>query len=519
MEKRLPPQDFDTLREYGKMQLMMHGASATKFAVGPGLEGMGKRGEFGHTYRDPYEFSIRHNSGQFPVRTLQPLLPPPELSEEFPLHDICNFFGALDVQGGGCSYKPPGTSKKKVSLVASASDGMMIKHGGTVSQAVEKIFGPVGGPIALEEAKKLDDLPDRELRQWIRAHPFANEAVEIMLVASDNSVAGHLGFSFQAKGGRWQTVRDFVEKMAAAYRVCGACLRWCYDNDLLIEDAQQRCDAYCTKCMAAGSLCSDHLPLLSPEQHVKKDLIRKAGAARDEGSSGTDNAARFEQGDQIEARFGGKGKWFSGRVTGDHGDGTYDIQYEDEFCRPLRNPLARTHYHFTHVVCTPCQETGCVCHSIWCLQHAMDCCGPQAAWINRCTCRVENANTGNEYEAMADAIHTIKSIRSSTFNWFLWIDGHLVGMRVLLARYHDADPVAQMRLRCSGVSRYAQRNRNKFSIETAIEVNEEVVQVAMLSESEWINQEALMVITVGPEPYRYAQRHSYPVCTRHACSR
>jgi hypothetical protein len=53
--------EFNTLRQFGVMQLMLHGASATKFAVGRGLEGMVANG----VYADPYEFVTLHNSGQF----------------------------------------------------------------------------------------------------------------------------------------------------------------------------------------------------------------------------------------------------------------------------------------------------------------------------------------------------------------------------------------------------------------------------------------------------------------------
>ena len=33
--------------------------------------------------------------------------------------------------------------------------------------------------------------------------------------------------------------------------------------------------------------------------------------------------------EQVEARYGGKGKWYGGEVTGDNGDGTYAVAYDD----------------------------------------------------------------------------------------------------------------------------------------------------------------------------------------------
>merc|ERR1719329_2107513 len=37
----------------------------------------------------------------------------------------------------------------------------------------------------------------------------------------------------------------------------------------------------------------------------------------------------FSRGDKVEANFGGKGKWYKGKVTAAHSNGTYDILYED----------------------------------------------------------------------------------------------------------------------------------------------------------------------------------------------
>ena len=40
-------------------------------------------------------------------------------------------------------------------------------------------------------------------------------------------------------------------------------------------------------------------------------------------------AGGFAVGSQIEARYGGKSKWYRGKVAAAHEDGTYDIQYDD----------------------------------------------------------------------------------------------------------------------------------------------------------------------------------------------
>jgi hypothetical protein len=38
---------------------------------------------------------------------------------------------------------------------------------------------------------------------------------------------------------------------------------------------------------------------------------------------------RFNEGDEIEDKYCGRGKWFPGKISRDRGDGTYDIFYND----------------------------------------------------------------------------------------------------------------------------------------------------------------------------------------------
>ena len=38
---------------------------------------------------------------------------------------------------------------------------------------------------------------------------------------------------------------------------------------------------------------------------------------------------QFIAGQRVEARFGGKGKWYGGAVVQDNGDGTYGVRYDD----------------------------------------------------------------------------------------------------------------------------------------------------------------------------------------------
>ena len=40
-------------------------------------------------------------------------------------------------------------------------------------------------------------------------------------------------------------------------------------------------------------------------------------------------AKNFFEGDAIEARFGGRDKWFKGKITAANRHGTYEIRYDD----------------------------------------------------------------------------------------------------------------------------------------------------------------------------------------------
>merc|ERR1712167_538181 len=74
-------------------------------------------------------------------------------------------------------------------------------------------------------------------------------------------------------------------------------------------------------------------------RRVKAELIRKGGGSKspkkkskygsDSDMSDDDDDKEFEEDDKVEARFGGKDKWFKGKITRKRSDGTYDILYED----------------------------------------------------------------------------------------------------------------------------------------------------------------------------------------------
>ena len=181
LEGAVPATTFDTLREYGLVQLMLHGASATKLAVGPGLEGMGRtRGN----YVDACEFAVRHNSGQFGAKALTNLLPAAVTDPGMIVHDLLNFYNALSEQGGGCFWRPFGVADRAVFIITSAFDGMMIKQGGRFFEGTMEIFGPVDGPVSYDEARRLDKMDDDEVRNWLAQNPMATEVIEVRRRAS-----------------------------------------------------------------------------------------------------------------------------------------------------------------------------------------------------------------------------------------------------------------------------------------------------------------------------------------------
>ena len=61
------------------------------------------------------------------------------------------------------------------------------------------------------------------------------------------------------------------------------------------------------------------------ESNVPADLIRKVA----ESGGSSDGSEGFNRGDKVEARYRGKSKYYKGKITRVHADGTLDISYED----------------------------------------------------------------------------------------------------------------------------------------------------------------------------------------------
>ena len=65
------------------------------------------------------------------------------------------------------------------------------------------------------------------------------------------------------------------------------------------------------------------------ERGVMAELIRGVKTIESSSSSSAASASEYAVGTKVEARFGGKGKYFGGKITRVHGDGSFDIAYDD----------------------------------------------------------------------------------------------------------------------------------------------------------------------------------------------
>ena len=63
------------------------------------------------------------------------------------------------------------------------------------------------------------------------------------------------------------------------------------------------------------------------ETGVAENLIRLLDAPK--ADVGRGSKARLEEGAKVEANYRGQGKWFSGKIKRDRGDGTFDVDYDD----------------------------------------------------------------------------------------------------------------------------------------------------------------------------------------------
>jgi hypothetical protein len=159
---------------------------------------------------------------------------------------------------------------------------------------------------------------------------------------------------------------------------------------------------------------------------------------------------------------------------------------------------------YTKRICSRCQGKGVVCESVLPSTMSQDCCASQMSYINRSAQRTLTTHMDVlEYiVALPDGVHVMKSLRNGMYNYWLVVNGWLVGMRTVLAKFYDECTEIRELVR-SCVSIQALKNKNKYSIETAIAMVVYHLQRALLTPQERLLGRAPIGITIAPEPDRY----------------
>jgi hypothetical protein len=107
---------------------------------------------------------------------------------------------------------------------------------------------------------------------------------------------------------------------------------------------------------------------------------------------------------------------------------------------------------------------------------------------------------------MPDPVHVVKSERNTASNWWVNFEGWPVGSYLVMCRYYDkceeVCPAVQ-----SVVELIAVRNKNKFAIETAVDMISYELEEALVTEQEKAKRRAPVVITIMPYVWGYWQQN------------
>jgi hypothetical protein len=79
----------------------------------------------------------------------------------------------------------------------------------------------------------------------------------------------------------------------------------------------------------ASDVSEEQIHALPGNDAVREPAESKGGSGRRASSPVEERRPSFERGQVVEARFGGKSKWYRGEITGVNRDGTYAVRYED----------------------------------------------------------------------------------------------------------------------------------------------------------------------------------------------
>ena len=181
-------------------------------------------------------------------------------------HLLLNCFAAADKLAAGVTYSPVHGITVLCDL---AFDEMMLGCGLSVDEGAMNVVG-CKRRVGPAEAARVVAMDDAARQEWLRNNPLVTSALEGMIMASDGSCFGHLGFEFTNSGGKWDEVTEQLVPFIQGTRLCEACVKWLYESGATLPEALARCgveDAVeCAGC--------------KPEEHWTRRPCKQGGATR-----------------------------------------------------------------------------------------------------------------------------------------------------------------------------------------------------------------------------------------------
>ncbi|XP_028514449.1 uncharacterized protein LOC114574924 [Exaiptasia diaphana] len=152
--------------------------------------------------------------------------------------------------------------------------------------------------------------------------------------------------------------------------------------------------------------------------------------------------------------------------------------------------LGLSEWHPATRPCLHCYNANKVCVRLVQLGWTSDCESKQKAFMERLALRYPETFQ----LPMPDPPHNIKSVRSAVFWYWLFLNNHLINVRMLLVIRRDSNPVISKPMK-KAVTLKALKNKDRMSVETALEIFSPEVQRAIPAED--------IVITIVPEVYTF----------------
>lgn len=160
-----------------------------------------------------------------------------------------------------------------------------------------------------------------------------------------------------------------------------------------------------------------------------------------------------------------------------------------QLCETCRN-LGHREWHPMARPCLACLTKNITCYRVLQLGWSSDCESRQKAFMERLFSRYPNTLQF----PMPDPPHNIKSVRSSLFWYWLFLDEYLINIRIILAIRRDSNSDISTAVQKS-VSLKALKNKDRMSVETALEIFSPQVQCSLPKED--------VLVTIIPEIYTF----------------